>query len=116
MSSLDPSGCKKRKRVERVFKFKGFGEQGYPIESCGTFRDNVTSLLEYGNVEMVFMNGMTVWSFQLEVHRHPPSHVLLFVVEESVEASSNRHCKHCIYVGKLVIFDKSYFNFTLQKY
>ncbi|XP_023734537.1 PHD finger protein MALE STERILITY 1 [Lactuca sativa] len=99
MSSLDPSGCKKRKRVERVFKFKAFGEQGYPIESCGTFRDNVKALLEYGNVEMAFVNGMTFWSFQLEVHRHPPSHVLLFVVEESVEASLNRHCKHCIYVG-----------------
>ncbi|KAI3734155.1 hypothetical protein L6452_13618 [Arctium lappa] len=100
MSSLDPSGCKKRKRVERVFKFKAFGEQGYPIESCGTFRDNVKALLEYGNVEMAFVNGMTFWSFQLEVHRHPPSHILLFVVEESAEASSlNRHCKHCIYVG-----------------
>nr|GEZ28413.1 PHD finger protein MALE STERILITY 1 [Tanacetum cinerariifolium] len=99
MSSLDPSGCKKRKRVERVFKFKAFGEQGYPIESCGTFRDNVKALLEYGNLEMTFVNGITFWSFQLEVHRHPPSHVLLFVVEESVEASLNRHCKHCIYVG-----------------
>ncbi|XP_071715538.1 PHD finger protein MALE STERILITY 1 [Rutidosis leptorrhynchoides] len=99
MLSLDPSGCKKRKRVDSVFKFKAFGEQGYPIESCVTFRENVKALLEYGNVEMVFMNGMTVWSFQLEVHRHPPSHVLLFVVEESVEASPNRHCKHCIYIG-----------------
>lgn len=101
MSSSDPTGCKKRKRVERVFKFKTFGEQGYPIESCGTFRKNVKAILEYGNVEMAFVNGMTFWSFQLEVHRHPPSHVLLFVVEESVEASVNhRHCKHCIYVGK----------------
>ncbi|KAJ0546888.1 putative chromatin regulator PHD family [Helianthus annuus] len=99
MSSLDPSGCKKRKRVERVFKFKAFGEQGHPIESCGTFRDNVKALLEYGNIEMAFANGMTFWSFQLEVHHHPPSNLLLFVVEESIEGSVNRHCKHCIYVG-----------------
>ncbi|KAL8258027.1 hypothetical protein R6Q59_030068 [Mikania micrantha] len=100
MASLDPSGCKKRKRVERVYKFKAFGEQGHPIESCGTFRDNVKALLEYGNIEMAFvLNGMTFWSFQLEVHHHPPSNVLLFVVEESIEGSLNRHCKHCIYVG-----------------
>ncbi|GJR20434.1 hypothetical protein Tco_0968961 [Tanacetum coccineum] len=74
MSSLDPSGCKKRKRVERVFKFKAFGEQGYPIESCGPFRAHCDGSSRYGNLEMVVRERKEFWSFQLEVHRHPPSH------------------------------------------
>ncbi|XP_034683429.1 PHD finger protein MALE STERILITY 1 isoform X2 [Vitis riparia] len=43
--------------------------------------------------------GMLCWSFQLELHRHPPAHILLFVVEEPIEASTHRHCNHCKYVG-----------------
>ncbi|KRH74860.1 hypothetical protein GLYMA_01G047400v4 [Glycine max] len=42
---------------------------------------------------------MPMWSFQHEVHHHPPLHILLFVIEEPIEAALNRHCKHCQYVG-----------------
>ncbi|CAN4080994.1 unnamed protein product [Withania somnifera] len=97
MSTLDLSGSKKRKRNtnERVFKFKNFGEQGLPTEFIGcNFEQNVKLLLEFAQPE----NG-SIWSFQLEVHRHPPMHVYLFVVEEQVEFSLNPHCKHCQYIG-----------------
>ncbi|KAL7163235.1 hypothetical protein ACSBR2_039351 [Camellia fascicularis] len=99
MSHLDLFGSKKRKRGERVFKFKTFGEQGYPVDWGGTFWQNVESLLEFGNLESDLCCGMASWSFQLEVHRHPPVHVLLFVVEEPVEVSLHRQCNHCQFVG-----------------
>ncbi|XP_039036842.1 PHD finger protein MALE STERILITY 1 [Hibiscus syriacus] len=95
-------GCRKRRRGgERIFKFKSFGENGCPVEFDGSFRNNVKALVEYGNLEMNLCNdGVLCWTFQLEVHRHPPLNVLLFVVEEPVRASSiNLHCKHCRYVG-----------------
>ncbi|KAH0990860.1 hypothetical protein GBA52_002343 [Prunus armeniaca] len=104
-SHLDFSGCKKRKRGERVFRFKSFGENGYPVGFVGSsFRENVKALLEYGHVEggslcSTSSTGMKCWSFQLQVHRHAPAHVVLFVVEEPIEASPNRHCKQCQYVG-----------------
>lgn len=94
--------CKKRKRGERVFRFKSFGEHGYPIEFDGSFRHNVKMLLELGNSETNLCNGLACWSFQLEVHRHPPLHILLFVVEELVGASIQHCCKHCRYVGEVL--------------
>ncbi|KAL5553342.1 hypothetical protein UlMin_040743 [Ulmus minor] len=102
MSNLDLSGCKKRKRGERVFRFKNFGENGCPVEFFGSFRENVKALLEFGHLESSDLcSGMVCWSFQLEVHRHPPLHVLLFVVEEPLHHSSlnTGHCKQCQYVG-----------------
>ena len=101
MSQLDVISCKKRKRGEKVFRFKTFGEQGYPAEFNGSFRENVVALLEFGHLERnMKCTGMLCWSFQLELHRHPPAHVLLFVFEEPFEASTHRHCNHCKYVGK----------------
>ncbi|KAL7000721.1 hypothetical protein U1Q18_001874 [Sarracenia purpurea var. burkii] len=102
MSGLDlTSAKKKRKRGEMMFKFKMFGEQGHPVNWSSVFLDNVKALLEFGQVESNLWGGtMSSWSFQLEIHRHSrPDHVLLFVVEESVESSLERHCKHCQYVG-----------------
>ncbi|KAK3020775.1 hypothetical protein RJ639_045847 [Escallonia herrerae] len=99
MAYFDQMGCKKRKRGERVFKFKTFGEQGHPVEFKGSFRQNVKSLLAFGNLENSLCGGLASWSFQLEVHRNPPDHILLFVVEEPIEVSLNRHCKHCLHVG-----------------
>nr|AXF35970.1 transcription factor male sterility 1 [Tapiscia sinensis] len=102
MSHWEINGCKKRRRgVERVFRFKTFGENGYPVEFDGSssFRHNVKALLEFGHFESSLCSIMSSWSFQLDVHRHPPSHILLLVVEEPIESSLNRHCKHCQYVG-----------------
>ncbi|KAL0372797.1 UNVERIFIED_CONTAM: PHD finger protein MALE STERILITY 1 [Sesamum calycinum] len=100
MSQLDLSGCKKRKRGERVFKFKVFGERGYPAEFNGsTFQENVRALLEYGQVESGVCGAMASWSFQLEVRRHPLLHLFLFVVEEPIELSLELRCKHCQYIG-----------------
>lgn len=106
-SYLDLGGCRKRRRGgERVFKFKTFGENGCPVEFDGSFRDNVKALVEYGHLEInLCSNGVFSWSFQLEIHRHPPLHVVLFIVEEQIQASSsssiNLHCKHCQYVGEV---------------
>lgn len=101
MSQLDLTGCKKRKRGDRVFRFKTFGEKGYPAEFKGSFRENVVALLEFGHIESNMSCGMLCWSFQLELHSHPPAHILLFVVEEPIGASTHRHCNHCKYVGKV---------------
>lgn len=102
---------KKRKRGEsRVFRLKTFGETGHPAEMNElSFRDNLGKLLEFGHFESSGLMGS--WSFQLEVHRHPnPLHVLLFVVEEPIEASLNLRCNHCQYVGD-VIFSFLFFTY-----
>lgn len=99
MSHLDMMGCKKRKRGERVFRFKTFGENGYPIEFDGSFLENVKALLELGQSESSSCIGVPCWSFELEINRQPPLHVLLYVIEEPIEASLSHHCKHCLYVG-----------------
>ncbi|XP_071928005.1 PHD finger protein MALE STERILITY 1-like [Coffea arabica] len=99
MSELDYIGCKKRKRGEGVLKFKGFCDQGYPVEFNGSFQENVRALLEIGQMETGLCDPMPIWSFQLEVHRHPLLHVFLFVVEEPIELSLTRGCKHCQYIG-----------------
>lgn len=105
--NLDLSGSKKRKRVERVFRFKTFAENGYPVGFvASSFRENVKALLEYGHVESTLGNsftGMQSWSFQLQLHRNAPLHLVLYVVEEPIEASLNRHCKQCQYVGKVLL-------------
>lgn len=100
MSHFDLIGYKKRKRGENVFKFKNFGKNGYPIEFLGSYRENVKALLEFGHFESNLCKGMACWSFQLEVHRNPPLHMLLFIVEELIDVSTNPHCKHCQFVGK----------------
>ncbi|KAI3453219.1 hypothetical protein Pfo_009882 [Paulownia fortunei] len=99
MSQLGLSGCRKRKRGERVFKFKVFGERGYPAEFNGSFQENVRALLEFGQVESGVCGAMASWSFQLEVRRHPSLHLFLFVVEEPIELSLELRCKHCQYIG-----------------
>lgn len=102
-SQLDMSGCRKRRRGERVFKFKVFGERGYPAEfnGGGSFQENVRALLEFGQVETGVCGPMPSWSFQLEVRRHPSLHLFLFVVEEPVELSLELRCKHCHYIGSV---------------
>lgn len=107
MSSLDLMSCKKRKRCERVFKFKTFCDHGDPIEFNGTFRQNVETLLRFGHVEKSVSfgscNEVQSWSFQLEVTGQPPFYIDLFVVEEPVEASIFRHCKDCQYLGNVFL-------------
>ncbi|XWS49943.1 hypothetical protein CRYUN_Cryun12cG0045900 [Craigia yunnanensis] len=96
------AACRKRRKGgdQRVFKFKSFSENGCLVVFDGSFRDNVKALLEYGHLENNLCNdGMLSWLFQFEFHRHPPFHILLFVVEEPIEASINLHCKRCQYVG-----------------
>ncbi|KAI4357393.1 hypothetical protein L6164_001344 [Bauhinia variegata] len=110
MLNVDVLGNKKRKRCVRVFKFKNFGDPGYPVEFNGPFRENVNALLEFANLEANLGLGMTIWSFQLEVHRHPPFHVLFFVIEEPIESSLTPHCKNCQYIGwgRHLICNKKY--------
>jgi len=102
-------GCNKRRKrsspEQRVFRFKSFCEPGYPAEFDGPFWKNVKALLEFGHMESnLSTNGMISWSFQLEVHRHHPDHrVFLFVIEEPIEASLYRYCRHCRYIGMEVL-------------
>ncbi|WCJ33681.1 RING/FYVE/PHD zinc finger superfamily protein [Euphorbia peplus] len=97
MSSTSSSSSKKRKRGEKVFKFKTFGED---VDFEGSnFKENVKSLLEFGYSETNVSSGIPSWSFQLEVSCNPPFHILLFVIEEPIQASLQHHCKHCLYVG-----------------
>ena len=103
MLNVDVVGNKKRKRCGRVFRFKNFGESGYPVEFIGPFRENVNALLKFANMETNLELEMPIWSFQLEVHHHPPFHIFLFVIEESIETALNRHCKHCQFVGNVII-------------
>lgn len=101
MSQLDLSGFRKRKRGEKVFKFKVFGARGYPAGFTGSsFQENVTSLLEFGQIEGGACGAMATWSFQLEARRHPLLHLLLFVVEEPIELSLDFSCNHCRYIGR----------------
>ncbi|PNT15750.2 hypothetical protein POPTR_010G101300v4 [Populus trichocarpa] len=99
MSYLDLISSKKRKREERVFRFKIFGENGYPVEFDGSFQQNIKKLLELGHFQRNICSRMPSWSFKLEVIRQPSFHILLFVVEEPIEASLEHHCKHCQYLG-----------------
>lgn len=102
MLNVEVIGNKKRKRCGRIFRFKNFGEPGYPVMFTGpSFRENVSALLEFANLESSLSMGVSIWSFQLEVHHHPPLHIFLFVIEEPIEAALNRHCKHCQYVGNV---------------
>ncbi|GER37148.1 RING/FYVE/PHD zinc finger superfamily protein [Striga asiatica] len=91
-----PNGCRKRKRGERVFKFKVFGERGYPTEFKGSFHDNVRALLEYGQ-QVEVCGPMPSWSFHLEVRRQPLLHLFLVVVQEDM--SIDLRCNHCHYIG-----------------
>ncbi|EPS66457.1 hypothetical protein M569_08321 [Genlisea aurea] len=99
MSRLDFSECRKRRRTERVYKFKFFGSNGYPVDFSGpSFERNVKALLEFGREDR---RGTTPrWSFQLEVRR---MHLFLFVVAvEKKPAESlpiELRCKHCQHTG-----------------
>ncbi|KAG6596937.1 PHD finger protein MALE STERILITY 1, partial [Cucurbita argyrosperma subsp. sororia] len=89
-------------RGDRVFRFKSFGKNGHPTHFLGRFWENVEALLGFGHWETgESSNRFRCWSFRLQVQRHPPFHVVLFVVEEPAEAATAaaRHCKQCQYVG-----------------
>ncbi|KAH6766690.1 hypothetical protein C2S52_017673 [Perilla frutescens var. hirtella] len=114
MSQLDLNGFHKRKRGEKVFKFKVFGARGYPTGFNGSFQENVRALLEFGQIES---GGMASWSFQLEARRHPLLQLLLFVVEEPIHLSLDFSCKHCHYIGwgHHMICNKNYHFLLLSK-
>ncbi|XP_010271105.1 PREDICTED: PHD finger protein PERSISTENT TAPETAL CELL 1 [Nelumbo nucifera] len=99
MTQLNLTGCKKRKRGERVFKLRTFCEPGYPVEFNGLFRQNIRALIELGTPETNLCSGMHSWSFQLELHQCPSVHIVLLVIEESIERSAYRNCNHCKYMG-----------------
>ncbi|KAI3865397.1 hypothetical protein MKX03_021628 [Papaver bracteatum] len=99
MKHLNSTSFKKRKRIERIFRFRTFCEPGHPIEFNGPFRDNIRKLVEFARVESRLSEGMNSWSFQLELNRHPAMCISLFIIEEPIEKSASRHCHYCRYVG-----------------
>ncbi|EER96823.1 PHD finger protein PERSISTENT TAPETAL CELL 1 [Sorghum bicolor] len=110
---------RRRKRGEMLFRFESFCQPGYPapLAGGGAFRDNVRALLGLAHLEAGGAHGDTkCWSFQLELHRHPPTVVRLFVVEEVVDASPQRQCLLCRHVGwgRHLICTKR-FHFVLPK-
>ncbi|CAD6224757.1 unnamed protein product [Miscanthus lutarioriparius] len=110
---------RRRKRGEMLFRFESFCQPGYPapLAGGGAFRDNVRALLGLSHLEAGGAHGETkCWSFQLELHRHPPTVVRLFVVEEVVDASPQRQCHLCRHVGwgRHLICSKR-FHFVLPK-
>ncbi|WVZ65144.1 hypothetical protein U9M48_014556 [Paspalum notatum var. saurae] len=110
---------RRRKRGEMLFRFESFCQPGYPapLAGGGAFRDNVRALLGLAHLEAGGAQGETkCWSFQLELHRHPPTVVRLFVVEEDVAASPQRQCHLCRHIGwgRHLICSKR-FHFLLPK-
>ncbi|CAM0951629.1 unnamed protein product [Alopecurus aequalis] len=107
---------RRRKRGEVLFRFDSFCQPGYPAQLAGAFRDNVRTLLGLAHLEAGVQGETRCWSFQLELHRHPPTFVRLFVVEEEVAASSHRQCHLCRVVGwgRHLICSKR-FHFVLPK-
>ncbi|XP_062199544.1 PHD finger protein PERSISTENT TAPETAL CELL 1-like [Phragmites australis] len=84
-----------------LFRFESFCLQpGYPapLAGGGAFRDNVRALLGLAHLEAVAQGETKCWLFQLELHRHPPTVVRLFVVEEEVAASPHSQCHLCRHI------------------
>lgn len=90
---------RRRKRGEMLFRFDSFCQPGYPAQFAAAFRDNVRTLLGFAHLEAGVQSETRCWSFQLELHRHPPTVVRLFVVEEEVAASPHRQCHLCRHIG-----------------
>ncbi|XP_044397648.1 PHD finger protein PERSISTENT TAPETAL CELL 1 [Triticum aestivum] len=109
-------GSRRRKRGEVLFRFDSFCQPGYPAQLAGAFRDNVRTLLGLAHLEAGVQGETRCWSFQLELHRHPPTVVRLFVVEEEVAASPHRQCHLCRVIGwgRHLICSKR-FHFVLPK-
>lgn len=96
----------KRKRGEIIFRFESFCEPGYPTRFTGlSFRENIGTLLGFSSAELIGAHGEAkVWSFQLELNRHPPTTVRLIIVEEDVKKSSCRQCRYCHFIGTIISF------------
>uniref|UniRef100_A0ACD5XSG0 Uncharacterized protein n=1 Tax=Avena sativa TaxID=4498 RepID=A0ACD5XSG0_AVESA len=107
---------RRRKRGEVLYRFDSFCQPGYPAQLAGAFRDNIRSLLGLAHLEAGVQGETRCWSFQLELHRHPPTVVRLFVVEEEVAASPHRQCHLCRVIGwgRHLICSKR-FHFVLPK-
>jgi hypothetical protein len=99
--AISLGNSRRRKRGETLFPFESFCQPGYPTARGGAFRDNVRALLGLAHLEAGAQGGTRCWSFQLELHRHPPTVVRLFVVEEEVTASPHRQCHLCRHIGRL---------------
>uniref|UniRef100_A0A0D9XEB7 Zinc finger PHD-type domain-containing protein n=1 Tax=Leersia perrieri TaxID=77586 RepID=A0A0D9XEB7_9ORYZ len=108
---------RRRKRGETLFRFEAFCQPGYPANFAGAggFRDNMRTLLGFAHLEAGVHGETKCWSFQLELHRHPPTVVRLFVVEE-VAASPQPQCHLCRHIGwgRHLVCSKSY-HFVLPR-
>ncbi|XP_062194653.1 PHD finger protein PERSISTENT TAPETAL CELL 1 [Phragmites australis] len=116
-TAISLGSSRRRKRGEMLFRFESFCQPGYPAPLAGgAFRDNVRALLGLAHLEAGAHGETKCWSFQLELHRHPPTVVRLFVVEEEVAASPHRQCHLCRHVGwgRHLICSKR-FHFVLPK-
>ncbi|VVA94218.1 unnamed protein product [Arabis nemorensis] len=91
--------CRKRKRKPRVYNLHRFGEEGFPINRSGSFRDEIRGFLrEFSEVEEYNIRGMPVWCTLLS-HETKNSVIPLYTVEEDVIRSPEPYCDQCRCTG-----------------
>lgn len=105
--------CRKRKRKPKVYNLQRFGEEGFPINRNGSFRDNIRVFLrECAEVEEYNIRGMPVWCTLLS-HETKNSVIPLYTVEEDVIRSPEPYCDHCRCTGSFAFFQIFGFDFVL---
>ncbi|CAH2065663.1 unnamed protein product [Thlaspi arvense] len=91
--------CRKRKRKPKLYNLQRFGEEEFPVNRNGTFRDNIRGFLrDFAEVEEYNIRGMPVWCTLLN-HETKNSVIPLYTVEEDVVRSSEPYCDHCRCTG-----------------
>jgi len=91
--------CRKRKRKPKVYNLQRFGEDGFPIQRNGAFRDQIRVFLrDCAEIEDYDIRGMPVWCTLLS-HETKSSLIPLYIVEENVKHSSEPYCDHCRCTG-----------------
>ncbi|KAL1215232.1 PHD finger protein MALE MEIOCYTE DEATH 1 [Cardamine amara subsp. amara] len=91
--------CRKRKRKPNVYSLQRFGEEEFPMNRNGAFRDKIRVFLrDFAEVEDYSIRGMPVWCTLLS-HESKSSVIPLYTIEEDVIRSSEPYCDHCRCTG-----------------
>lgn len=95
---------RKRKRKPELFNLQSFGEEGFPINRIGSFRDNIRVFLrDFAEVQECTVRGMPVWCTRL-CHETKNIVIPLYTVEEDIIRSSEPYCDHCRCTGLFSVF------------
>ncbi|KAI3967293.1 hypothetical protein MKW92_024363 [Papaver armeniacum] len=92
----------KRRKFDttKLYKFHRFCEADYPPDFTGLFSENIKRFAEKCGEKDADIEGCSTW-FTLLVKNDNGSYkeVLLYTIEESVEASKLPSCDHCLFTG-----------------